>query len=93
MVIGVRDTVKESPRSAVFSAFEHGPAMHGLDGEEEAASYSQRRAGTCSSLSLIIVLTSVQNCATGLAADGRVPKTLVEEMVPLLADSAVSCVP
>ena len=48
MVIGVRDAVKELPRSAVFSAFEHGPAMHGLDGEEETASYGQRRAGMCS---------------------------------------------
>ena len=45
MMIGVHDVDEESPRSAVFSAFEYGPAMHGLDGEEEAASYSQCRTG------------------------------------------------
>jgi len=26
----------------------------------------------------------LQNCATGLTAEGKTPKTLVEEMVPLL---------
>ncbi|KDQ12984.1 hypothetical protein BOTBODRAFT_133850 [Botryobasidium botryosum FD-172 SS1] len=31
-----------------------------------------------------------QNCATGLTADGKTPKTLVEEMVPLLDDPSVS---
>jgi hypothetical protein len=46
MVIGVHDPDKEL-RSVVFSAFEYGPAMHGLDGEEEAAPYSQHRAGMC----------------------------------------------
>lgn len=40
MMTGVHGADEESPRSAVFSAFEHGPAMHGLDGEEEAAPYS-----------------------------------------------------
>ncbi|KAI0738596.1 Sec1-like protein [Daedaleopsis nitida] len=30
------------------------------------------------------VATVEQNCATGVTADGKVPKTLVEEMVPLL---------
>ena len=33
-----------------------------------------------------------QNCATGVGADGRTPKTLVEEMIPLLADADVTCV-
>jgi syntaxin-binding protein 1 len=27
---------------------------------------------------------SLQNCATGVTAEGKTPKTLVEEMVPLL---------
>ena len=31
-----------------------------------------------------------QCCATGSTAEGRTPKTLVEEMVPLLADRALS---
>jgi syntaxin-binding protein 1 len=30
-----------------------------------------------------------QNCATGVTPEGKAPKTLVEEMVPLLADSGV----
>jgi syntaxin-binding protein 1 len=30
-----------------------------------------------------------QNCATGVTPEGKTPKTLVEEMVPLLADSSV----
>ena len=31
-----------------------------------------------------------QSCATGLTADGKTPKTLVEEMVPLLDDHSLS---
>lgn len=31
-----------------------------------------------------------QCCATGVTAEGKTPKSLVEEMVPLLADNAVS---
>jgi syntaxin-binding protein 1 len=31
-----------------------------------------------------------QNCATGQNAEGKTPKMLVEEMVPLLADSTVA---
>ena len=34
----------------------------------------------------------LQCCATGLTAEGKVPKTLVEEMVPLLDDRSVRCV-
>ncbi|KTW27334.1 hypothetical protein T552_02317 [Pneumocystis carinii B80] len=31
-----------------------------------------------------------QNCATGLTSEGKVPKTVLEEMVPLLDDSSLS---
>ena len=30
------------------------------------------------------IATVEQNCATGLTAEGKTPKTLVEEMVPIL---------
>lgn len=30
------------------------------------------------------IATVEQNCATGVTAEGKTPKTLVEEMVPLL---------
>lgn len=30
------------------------------------------------------IATIEQNCATGLTAEGKTPKTLVEEMVPIL---------
>ena len=33
-----------------------------------------------------------QNCATGLTPEGKTPKTLVEEMVPLLDSRDVPCV-
>lgn len=33
-----------------------------------------------------------QSCATGMTAEGKTPKTLVEEMVPLLDDRSVSYV-
>lgn len=31
-----------------------------------------------------------QNCATGLTSEGKIPKTILEEMVPLLDDSSLS---
>jgi hypothetical protein len=34
-----------------------------------------------------------QNCSTGLTAEGKTPKTLVEEMVPLLDSREVMYVP
>jgi syntaxin-binding protein 1 len=34
--------------------------------------------------SWLVILTSPQNCATGLTPEGKTPKNLVEEMVPLL---------
>ena len=34
--------------------------------------------------SFMRVLSCEQNCATGLTAEGKTPKTLVEEMVPIL---------
>lgn len=33
-----------------------------------------------------------QACATGMTAEGKTPKTLVEDMVPLLADRELPCV-
>lgn len=33
-----------------------------------------------------------QCCATGITPEGKTPKTLVEEMVPLLDDRSVRCV-
>lgn len=30
-----------------------------------------------------------QSCATGMSAEGKAPKTIVEEMVPLLDDRSV----
>ncbi|CAG8634322.1 14686_t:CDS:2, partial [Acaulospora colombiana] len=38
---------------------------------------------------LAAMATIEQNCATGVTPEGKAPKTLVEEMVPLLADSGV----
>ena len=38
------------------------------------------------------VATVEQNCATGLTAEGKTPKTLVEEMVPLLDSRDVTYV-
>lgn len=38
------------------------------------------------------IATVEQNCATGLTAEGKTPKTLVEEMVPLLDSRDVQCV-
>jgi syntaxin-binding protein 1 len=40
--------------------------------------------------SSLIWFYGMQCCATGVTAEGKTPKTLVEEMVPLLADNAVS---
>lgn len=40
-------------------------------------------------LSSIVLINFVQNCATGLTAEGKTPKTLVEEMVPLLDSQEV----
>lgn len=31
-----------------------------------------------------LMLMGLQNCATGLTPEGKTPKSLVEEMVPLL---------
>ena len=42
---------------------------------------------------LPVVATVEQNCATGLTAEGKTPKHLVEEMVPLLDSRDVVCVP
>ena len=41
---------------------------------------------------LPVVATVEQNCATGLTAEGKTPKHLVEEMVPLLDSRDVLCV-
>lgn len=39
---------------------------------------------------LTLVANVEQNSATGLTAESKTPKTLVEDMVPLLADSAIT---
>ena len=41
------------------------------------------------SLVLEICSTTFQSCATGLTSEGKVPKGLVEEMVPLLDSRTV----
>ena len=36
-----------------------------------------------------VLLSRLQSCATGLTSEGKVPKSLVEEMVPLLDSRTV----
>ena len=43
--------------------------------------------GSCSLSS--ILFNHSQSCATGLTSEGKVPKSLVEEMVPLLDSRTV----
>lgn len=45
---------------------------------------AQESMGLFESDKLPVVATVEQNCATGLTAEGKTPKHLVEEMVPLL---------
>lgn len=42
---------------------------------------------------LPLVASVEQCCATGMTSEGKTPKTIVEEMVPLLDDRSVRCVP
>jgi syntaxin-binding protein 1 len=39
---------------------------------------------------LTLVANVEQNASTGLTAEGKTPKTLVEDMVPLLGDSTIT---
>lgn len=39
---------------------------------------------------LTLVANVEQNAATGLTSEGKTPRTLVEDMVPLLGDSAIT---
>lgn len=79
-------TYKSNTGYPVFLAFEPGRVMYEYLRRRQVTLGCGCRAGM--PISFFDFMQSAyyvaQNCATGLTAEGKTPKSLVEEMVPLL---------